>query len=95
LVTPTPTTATGIAIGMPARGSQILAAVRATDGTVVAVMEDEIEAAYAALARRGFFVEETSATAIAALRSLQDRLPTDGPVVVPLTGHGLKARPRE
>jgi threonine synthase len=85
-----PTVASGIAIAKPVRGGQILAAVRASSGAVVAVSEKEIEAAHLQLARLGFYVEETSATAIAALETLRDRLPTQGPVVVPLTGHGLK-----
>jgi threonine synthase len=95
IVAPTPTTASGIAIGKPVRGSQILAAVRATDGAIVAVTEEEIEAAYDRLAQRGFFVERTSATAIAAVRALHDTLPAEGPVIVPLTGHGLKTCPQE
>jgi threonine synthase len=95
IVAPTPTTASGIAIGKPVRGSQILAAVRATDGAIVAVTEEEIEAAYDRLAQQGFFVERTSATAIAAVRALHDTLPAEGPVIVPLTGHGLKTCPQE
>jgi threonine synthase len=95
LLAPGATVASGIAIAKPARGSQILAAIRATGGDAVAVDEDEIETAYHRLARRGFFVEKTSAAAIAALAAIQDRLPTGyGPVVVPLTGHGLKICPR-
>jgi threonine synthase len=49
-----------------------------------------MEAAHGRLAHQGLFVERTAATAIAALGALHATLPTDGPVVVPLTGHGLK-----
>ncbi len=93
-IKPGPTVASGIAIGNPARGSQILAAVRATGGAVVTVAEEEIETVYTRLARLGFFVEKTSAAPIAALKVLADTLPSRGPVVVPLTGHGLKTCPQ-
>jgi threonine synthase len=95
IVSPEPTVASGIAISKPARGSQILDAVRDTDGAVVAVAEDEIESAHSRLARLGFYVEQTAATAIAALGVLRSTLPTHDPVVVPLTGHGLKTCPQD
>jgi threonine synthase len=87
-----PTVASGIAIGQPARGQEILAALRATDGGAIAVTEEEIVQAHGQLARQGFYVEMTSAAAVAALAALHGALPTSGeePVVVPLTGHGLK-----
>jgi threonine synthase len=94
-VTPAPTVATGIAIGKPIRGRQILAAVRATRGTVVSVTEDEIETTGRRLARHGLYVERTSATAVAALEALREVLPAEGPIVVPLTGHGLKTCQQE
>ncbi len=91
-VNPAPTIACGIAVGQPARGHQVLAAVRATAGRVVQVTDEEVLRAHSRLARQGFYVEETSAAAVAALNGLQEALPqpNEGPVVVPLTGHGLK-----
>jgi threonine synthase len=87
-----PTVATGIAIGQPARGTQVLAAVRATNGAVFAVAEEEIIQSRDQLAHRGFYVEETAAAAMAALPALFERLPESKgwTIVVPLTGHGLK-----
>jgi len=86
------TIASGIAISQPARGAQILAAVRASGGGVVSVGEKAITEARDRLARRGFYVEETSAAALAALPGLRKAgsLSTADLVVVPLTGHGLK-----
>jgi len=55
------TVAEGIAIPRPARGAQILAAVRATGGCVVEVPEAAIVPAQTELARRGLFVEPTAA----------------------------------
>ena len=88
-VVPGPTVAVGINIGQPARGAQILAAVRATDGAVFSVAEEEIEQARNQLARLGFYVESTSAVPVAALSRLP-HAPADKPLVVLLTGHGLK-----
>jgi len=90
-----PTIASGISIQQPPRGAQILAAVRATDGAVVSVTEEQIEGACKQLARRGFYVEETSAAAVAALPELSDTLPVtdEAPLVIALTGHGLKTSP--
>ncbi len=89
---PTPTVACGVAIGQPVRGEQVLQAVRATGGSVVSATEEEILQAHSRLARQGFYVEETSAVAAAALARLQEVLPRpeEGPTVLVLTGHGLK-----
>ncbi len=95
-VTAAPTVATGIAIGHPERGAEILSAIRASDGTVLSVSEEEIHDARNGLARQGFYVEETSAVAVAALahlpRSTQETSDA-APAVVLLTGHGLKNDP--
>jgi threonine synthase len=88
-VVPEPTAATAIAISQPARGAQILAAVRATGGTVLSITEPEIEAARNHLARLGFYVESTAAVPVAALSNLP-QAQAGGPLVVLLTGHGLK-----
>jgi threonine synthase len=89
-VVPGPTSATGIAIGQPVRGAQILAAVRTTGGTVLDVTEQQIEQARNQLARVGFYVEGTSAVTVAALAKLSHP-PISTPLIVLLTGHGLKS----
>jgi threonine synthase len=93
-----PSLAEGLAIAAPVRGRRLLQAIRDTGGTCVAVEEEAIQAAQRQLARRGFYVEPTSATAVAALQALApltDRQETGAPpcVVVPLTGSGLKGAP--
>jgi threonine synthase len=93
--TSTLTIARSLAIVYPARGAQVLAAVRATGGAIAAVGEQEIVTARERLARCGFYVEEAAAAALAALPDLRDGLgdfPGE-PIVVPLTGHGLKTSP--
>lgn len=95
-----PTVAEGIAIATPARGAQILAAVRATGGTIVTVTDAETMAAKADLAARGFFVEPTSAVCWAALVRARGDHARSGrgltalcaeSVVIPLCGAGLKS----
>jgi threonine synthase len=90
-VTPEPTVAEGIAISAPPRGVQILAAIRATGGTVVSVTDAEILAAQRELAAGGLFVEPTSAVCWAAARNRARGLSASGDVVLPLCGAGLKA----
>ncbi len=65
-----PTVADGIATPKPVRIAEVLAALRRSRGGVVAVAEEEIAPALAALGRLGLFVEPTAATAGAALTRL-------------------------
>lgn len=90
---PKPTVADGIASFQPVRMKEVLNAVRESGGEVLAVSEAEIATALGELARRGFFVEPTSATAGAALTQLhaQGRIGAQERVVMVLTGSGLKA----
>lgn len=83
----TGTIAEGIAIAAPARGTEILERLRAVDGHVVTVTDDEVRSAQDALAAAGFFVEPTSAVCMAA----HSKTPSDGISVVPLCGAGLKS----
>ncbi|WP_436925280.1 threonine synthase [Halosimplex amylolyticum] len=89
---PSNTAADGIQIREPAREDQILEAIRETDGDAVAVGPDATEREHDRLARAGFHVESTSATATAALAAFRERgtVSPDDDVVVALTGTGLK-----
>jgi threonine synthase len=94
-VTAEATIAEGIAIAAPARGYQVLAAVRETAGKLVTVTDDQIRAAHKALARDGLYVEPTAAASWAAVSTGVADIPaTPGPrlrAVVPLCGSGLKS----
>lgn len=87
------TVAGGVRIAAPPWGRQVLEAVRRSGGAVVAVGDDEALAAQRKLARRGFYVEPTSALAVAALGRLggvaSSTLAT--PTIVILTGSGFKS----
>lgn len=88
-----PTIAEGIASSKPTRMREVLVPVRASGGEIVAVTEDEIERALAALARKGLYVEPTSATAAAGLSQLIARgvIGRGETTALVLTGTGLKA----
>lgn len=101
---PAPTIAEGIAIAAPARGEQILAAIRAMQGDIITITDDEVRAAQHELAQHGFDVEPTGAVSWAALRraacehqesgawpTLGTALVAGEPVVLPLCGAGAKA----
>jgi len=85
--------AEGLAITQPVRGRRLLQAVRQSNGTCVMVDEDEIRNARQEMASRGFYIEPTSATAVAALKHVQPHIKPGETVVIPLTGSGLKGSP--
>ena len=93
------TLAEGIAIAAPARGRQVLDAVRATGGTFVTAAEDAVLPARSALAARGVYVEPTTAATYAAWTASGDGSHADhgaigdaagGVTVLALCGAGLK-----
>jgi threonine synthase len=88
-----PTVAEGIAVSRPVRSREVLSAVRASGGSIISVSEDAIVDAHRMLARRGLYVEPTSATAVAGLRAVlvSGEIGPDLSIVVILTGSGLKA----
>ncbi len=86
--------ADGIAISAPVRGMAVVEALRASGGASVAVSEVETLRAHHQLARRGLFVEPTSATVAAALVKARGSIEAGATVVGVLTGHGLKRPPR-
>jgi threonine synthase len=83
----------GLAIADPVRGRRLLQALRDSDGACVTVEEKAILAAQRQLAHCGFYVEPTSATAMAALPCVLQMAEPDDIIVVPLTGSGLKGSP--
>ena len=86
--------ADGIAISRPVRGAAVAEAVRQSGGATVAVSAAELKRAHDRLARRGLFVEPTSATVAAALLKVGALIAARDEVVAVLTGHGLKRPPK-
>jgi threonine synthase len=87
------TIATAIRIGAPASWTKAIDARDASGGRIDAVTDDEILAAYRALAReQGIFCEPASAASVAGVirAAAAGELDPDALVVCVLTGHGLK-----
>ncbi|WP_053363266.1 threonine synthase [Bacillus sp. FJAT-27251] len=87
------TIAEGIAIGAPARGEEILHAVRATGGDIIGVSEESIVEARKELALNGMYVEITSAANYAGYLKYAKKYPElkDQQLVLPLCGAGIKS----
>lgn len=88
-----PTVCGGIEIERPARGREILAALRASGGSAVASDDETTLAERDRLAQlEGVYAEPTSAAALAGLAQLARRrlVGADEMVVVAITGSGLK-----
>jgi threonine synthase len=87
------TIATAIRIGAPASWEKAVEARDASGGRITAVTDDEILAAYRALARyEGIFCEPASAAGVAGVTKAVEagELDPEATVVCVLTGHGLK-----
>jgi len=85
----TPTLAEGIAIAAPMRGTQILEAIRVTHGDIILAPEEGIISARDFLAKKGFYVELTTAATMAGFLNYDKTL--RGKSVIPLCGAGLKS----
>ncbi len=89
-IEPQHTIAEGIAISNPPRGEEILDIIKKSNGKVVAVEEIEIIAARKELAKKGIYVEPTSAVNYAAFIKLR-RVLADKITVIPFCGAGIKS----
>lgn len=91
-----PTIAEGIASSKPTRVKEVLQGVRASGGAIIAVSESQIVDALRELARKGLYVEPTSAAAAAGLTQLlaSGAVSPGEKTVLVLTGSGLKASER-
>jgi threonine synthase len=89
----TNTVAGGISVVAPVRGAQVIATLRATGGSAVAVLDEDIIRMQRLLASgEGVFAEPTSAAAFAGLELLvrNGAIKRDDLTVVAVTGFGLK-----
>jgi threonine synthase len=87
------TLAEGIAIAAPARGAEILKAIRETGGDIIGVTEESIINARRELAYKGSYVEITSAANYAGYLDYIKKYPElrNMKVVFPLCGAGIKS----
>ena len=87
------TIALSLAIGNPADGPFAIQAMRESGGWGESVSDTEIVAGICLLAEtEGIFTETAGGVTVSAARKLatQGRLPTEGPIVLCITGNGLK-----
>lgn len=90
-VTPTPTIAEGIAIGVPMRGEEILRLSHKYNIKYVHAPEDKIMEARAALAKKGVYCEHTTAANYAAYLRYCELYGTAEDCLITMCGAGLKS----
>ena len=90
-VTPAPTMAEGIAIGVPMRGREILDMMKRHDIRVVHAPEDRILEARALLARRGIYCEHTTAANYAAWGRYCELYGPTPDTLITMCGAGIKS----
>lgn len=90
-IVPKPTEAEGIAIGKPMRGEQILASKYAGEREVITIPESAIVPTRQTLARKGFYVEHTTAAIYAAYEEYAKTHEIKGDSIISLCGAGLKS----
>ncbi len=90
-ITPRPTKAEGIAIGIPLRGEEILRYAKAYDIQFLTVSEGGIKEAGSILAKKGAFVEPTTAAVYGAYLEHKTKYRI-GECLISLCGAGLKGK---
>ena len=88
-----PSIAEGVQVRHPLRKENVVQAVDMSGGSICLVEEDEILPGRDELAHLGFYVEPTSAIVWSALVKMLEQLPD--PIVVILTGSGMKYEPNK
>jgi len=90
-ITPVPTMAEGIAIGVPMRGEEILDNIYKYNIRTVTVPEDRILEARSALAKQGIYAEHTTAANLAAYWNYCDIYGKTPDSLITMCGAGLKS----
>ena len=85
------TLAEGVRVRNPVRAAAIVSEMGIAGGEFIGIPEENILTGFKQAARQGFYIEPTSALPWAALSMLKKELPE--PVVIILTGTGLKYNP--
>jgi len=84
------TLAEGIAIAEPIRGKQIVATVKQSQGSFIAVSEREIRESLKETCQKGYYIEPTAAATIAGIKKYLPQSNSAEVIVSVFTGHGLK-----
>lgn len=91
LITPRPTMAEGIAIGIPMRGEEILEYIYKYNIEMITAPENQILNARAALAAKGIYCEHTTAATYAAYLKYCELYGKTPDSLIPMCGAGLKS----
>ena len=86
-----PTIAEGIAIGKPLRAKEILAYAKKHDVTFITAPENRLLAWREAMAKKGFYIEHTTAANFAAWEKYCAEHPGATDVLITLCGAGIKS----
>lgn len=86
-----PTIAEGIAIGKPLRAKEILSYAKKFDVTFVRAPEDRLLHWRGVMARKGFYIEHTTAANFAAWEQYQKEYGATGDVLITLCSAGIKS----
>jgi threonine synthase len=89
-ITKKQTLAEGIAIAEPIRGTQIIKAVKQSQGDFIIVSEGEIKESLKETCRKGYYIEPTTATTVAGIKKYLARSNSTEVIISVFTGHGLK-----
>lgn len=89
-VKPDFTVAEGVAVSNPVRGKRLLQAIRDSNGFAVSISDEKVLEAEKIIAKKGIWIETTSAIAIAALEKVIPKLQEDETIMISLTSTGLK-----
>lgn len=89
------TYAEGVALPNPARGNQVLQAIRHCDGKMIAVDDSELLASWRDMARKGISMEPTSAVGVAGAWMAKEKnwIRQEESILILVTGHGRKTSP--
>lgn len=90
-VEPKPTLAEGIAIGQPSRAGEVLGMIHKHNIRVITAPEEKILPCREEMARRGFYVEHTTAAALAAYYRYCEKFGPTEDTLISLCGAGLKS----
>ena len=86
-----PTIAEGIAIGKPLRAKEILAYAKKHDVTFITAPENRLLAWREAMAKKGFYIEHTTAANFVAWEKYCAEHPGATDVLITLCGAGIKS----
>ncbi|MBR5265062.1 MAG: pyridoxal-phosphate dependent enzyme, partial [Clostridia bacterium] len=90
-VTPKPTMAEGIAIGIPMRGPEIMEYIYQYNIKTIRAPENRILEARTLLAQKGVYCEHTTAATYAAYMDYTDKTGKLSDVLIPMCGAGMKS----